>query len=65
MAKAASSGLEQMMDVSDEDLTTFAHAREELQKRFDNGHAEKSIRMLQERKERFRQAVEAGSQSRR
>lgn len=54
-----------MMDVSDEDLTTFAHAREELQKRFDNGHAEKSIRMLQERKERFRQAVEAGSQSRR
>ena len=38
---------------------------EKLQKRFDNGHAEKSIRMLQERKERFRQAVEAGSQSRR
>lgn len=38
---------------------------EKLQKRFDSGHAEKSIRMLQECKERFRQAVEAGSQSRR
>lgn len=56
---------QKMMDVSDEDLASFVRAREELQKRFDSGHAEKSIRMLQERKERFRQAVEAGSQSHR
>ena len=55
---------QQMMDVSDDDLAAFARVRQELKDNSDHRRrTEDNIKIMQERKHRFLEAVEAnGSQ---
>lgn len=50
---------QQMMDVSDEELSAFARTRQELRENDDRRQPEANIENMKERRQRFLQAVEA------